>query len=132
MRTIGFVIAVALAAFGCEKADGLDSSKDKSSHPVAADNTEKNQRDRGSMTLTPGDQGENDVDRGITQKIRQALIKDDALSMTAKNVKIITANGVVTLRGPVKSEAERDSINTISKQIEGVARVDNQLEVAPH
>lgn len=96
---------------------------------VPADNSKKNERDQNSATLTPGDQGENDVDRGITQKIRQEVIKAD-VSMNGKNVKIITVNSVVTLRGPVKSEQERSDIASIAQRVEGVKRVDNQLEIA--
>jgi len=126
---IVIVIGLAFAAAGCDK------DKDKvGDEPVAAranaDNTKKNERDRHSATLTPGDQGENEVDRGITQKIRQEVVKADGLSMSAKNVKIITVDSVVTLRGPVKSEQERTSIVAIAQSTSGVKRVDNQLEVA--
>ena len=95
-----------------------------------ADNTLKNGRDRASGSLTPGDQGENDVDRTITQRIRQEVMKQDALSMTAKNVKIITINGVVTLRGPVRSDQEKTLIDSLAQQTGNVKRVDDQLEIA--
>jgi hyperosmotically inducible periplasmic protein len=100
-------------------------------HPSApnADNTGRNARDRSGQTLTPGDQAENEVDRGLTQKIRQILIDDDSLSMNAKNVKIITVNGVVTLRGAVDSEREKNEIGRKAKSVSGVRSVDNQLEV---
>ena len=57
-------------------------------------------------------------------------MKDDTLSMTAKNVKIITANSVVTLRGPVKSDQEKASVVAIAQHVDGVKRVENQLEIA--
>ena len=98
--------------------------------PTPADNTDKNDRDRDPAALTPGDQGENEADRTITQKIRQAVVANDTLSMNAKNVKIITNDGTVTLRGPVKSEKEKSDIEAKAKQVAGVKRVDNQLEVA--
>ena len=97
---------------------------------MPADNTEVNQRDRKASAVTPGDQGENDVDLAITQKIRQGVMKDDSLSMTAKNVKIITSGSVVTLRGPVKSDKERADIAAIAQRTEGVKRIDNQIEIA--
>jgi osmotically-inducible protein OsmY len=56
-------------------------------------------------------------------------MKDDSLSMTAKNVKIITENGMVTLRGPVKSEAEKNKIGQLAKSAAGRMKIDNQLEV---
>ena len=95
-----------------------------------ADNTKINERDRNASALTPGDQGDNEVDRGITQRIRQEVMKSDSLSMTAKNVKIITINSIVTLRGPVKDDGERTELNRIATGTAGVARVDNQLEIA--
>jgi len=98
--------------------------------PPAADNTKKNQRDLSEAAQTPGDQGESEADRTITQQIRQGIVGNDALSMTAENVKIITDGGVVTLRGPVKSVEERSTIETIAQRTSGVKRVDNQLEIA--
>ena len=61
--------------------------------------------------------------------IRQAIVKDKSLSIDAQNVKIITRNGVVTLRGPVESEKESKKLKKIAKQTRGVVKVDNQLEI---
>lgn len=55
---------------------------------------------------------------------------NDALSVNGKNVKIITRDGVVTLRGPVKTDKEKAEIASIAKSVDGVKSVDNQLEVA--
>lgn len=92
------------------------------------DNTERNVRDR-SDTLTPGDQSESEADRTITQKIRQALMSDNSLSTNAKNVKIITINGTVTLRGVVNSDQEKNAIVNKAQQVSGVKKVTNLLEV---
>lgn len=97
--------------------------------PPAADNTALNKRDRDDLTLTPGDQGNSEPDRQMTRQIRRAITQDDELSTTAKNIKIITVDGKVTLRGPVKSEAEREKIATLARNAAGGATVDNQLEV---
>jgi len=97
---------------------------------VPADNTGKNERDRDPNKLTPMDQKENETDLTITQKVRQEVVGRDALSMTAKNVKIITVDGVVTLRGPVNSDGEKREVASIAQRVMGVKRVDNQLEVA--
>jgi len=94
-----------------------------------ADNTERNVRDRDAKALTPMDQSENEADRTITQQIRKAVVADDSLSTNAKNVKIITNNGVVTLRGPVKSEQEKVKIATAAQRVAGVSKVDNQIEI---
>lgn len=93
-----------------------------------ADNTGLNERDRSGATLTPGDQGGSDADREMTRKIRRAITSNDQLSADAKNIKIITIDGKVTVRGPVKTEEERKAIASILQQ-SGVQSVDNQLEV---
>jgi hyperosmotically inducible protein len=95
-----------------------------------ADNSRINQRDRSSAALTPMDQGTSEADRTTTQQIRQAVMRDKALSFTAKNVKIITINGKVTLRGPVKTEAERTAVEADARGVAGGAQVDSQLEIS--
>ncbi|MGZ8915329.1 MAG: BON domain-containing protein [Methylobacter sp.] len=67
----------------------------------ALENTEINVRDQDNTTLTPEDQNETEGDINITAAIRQAVVKNESLSVNAQNIKIITRNGVVTLRGPV-------------------------------
>lgn len=94
----------------------------------AADNTAKNQRDDGT-TLTPIDQGMSETDTAITSAVRKAVVAEPDLSVKAQNAKIITKDGVVTLRGPVASSNERTTIMTIAERTPGVKRVDNQLEV---
>ncbi|MDB4940643.1 MAG: hypothetical protein JWP97_177 [Labilithrix sp.] len=93
-----------------------------------ATNTKKNERDRNGATLTPMDQGAG-KDRDITAAVRRAVVADGSLSFNAKNVKIITQNGKVTLRGPVKSDAEKANIEQKTRAAAGVVDVDNQLEV---
>ena len=95
-----------------------------------ADNSGKNVRDRNDATKTTGDQSNAKSDVAITQEIRKAVVADKSLSTNAHNVKIITADGVVTLRGPVKSAAEKATIGAKAQQTAGVTRVDNQLEIA--
>ena len=126
------LIVLAMAAAACDRSEHAGSEKVEvnAAEPAAADNTDKNERDRNDATLTPGDQGESEADRTITQRIRQGVVGHDGLSMTAENVKIITVDGVVTLRGPVTSAQERSTIATIAKGVDGVKRVDNQLEIA--
>ncbi|WP_432744682.1 BON domain-containing protein [Methylobacter sp. G7] len=94
----------------------------------ALENTELNVRDKDNATLTPEDQKETKKDIEITAKIRQAVVRDKSLSVNAQNVKIITRNGVVTLRGPVASEAESTKLQKIAEKMPGVVQVDNQLE----
>lgn len=92
------------------------------------DNTAVNERDKPNGALTPIDQNENKPDLNITAAVRQRILKED-VSVNARNVKIITQDGAVTLRGPVKTQAEKDLVEKIAKEVAGDSKVDNQLEV---
>jgi osmotically-inducible protein OsmY len=94
------------------------------------DNTEVNVRDRSDAAKTPFDQNENKKDVEITANVRKRVV-DTKMSVNAQNVKIITQDGKVTLRGPVKSEDEKMQIDKIAHEVAGPANVDNQLEVQP-
>ena len=94
------------------------------------DNSAINQRDRGHETLTPIDQSNKPSDLKMTQEIRRAIVKDDALSTDARNIKIITIDGAVTLRGPVKTDQEKADIAAKAAQVAGDSKVHNELEVA--
>ena len=102
------------------------ATADEKSKP---DNTKTNERDRSSETRTSGDQSNSSADLKVTQAIRQALMKDGELSTTAKNIKIITANGLVTLRGPVKTSQEKAKVDQIARSAAGGAQIDDQLDV---
>ena len=93
------------------------------------DNTATNERDRSGETKTSGDQSNSSADLKITQAIRQALMKDSELSTTAKNIKIITDNGQVTLRGPVKNAQEKAKIDQLARSAAGGAKIDDQLDI---
>jgi osmotically-inducible protein OsmY len=130
MKTIPLLFLIpAVLVIGCSR-DRDDRQAPQSSAAVEPDNSGRNVRDRNEGTKTAGDQSENEADRTITQNIRKAITADDSLSTNAKNVKIITNDGTVTLRGPVKSEREKADIEAKAKQVAGVKRVDNQLEIA--
>lgn len=128
MKTIPtlFLISAVVVGAGCSR----DREAPQSSAAVEADNSGRNVRDRNEAAKTPMDQSENEADRTITQTIRKAITSDDSLSTNAKNVKIITNDGTVTLRGPVQSEKEKADIEAKAKQVAGVKNVDNQLEIA--
>ena len=95
----------------------------------AADDTGRNERDRDGQTMTPLDQSNDPKDVNITRKIRKALMADDALSTTGKNVKIITVHGKVILRGPVSTVQEKKKIGKTAQKFTK-QRVLNELEVA--
>jgi hyperosmotically inducible periplasmic protein len=94
-----------------------------------ADNSARNERDRSGATQTSGDQSNSSDDIQTTAAIRRAVVKDHSLTMTAKNVKIITQGGMVTLRGPVKSAEEKAKIEQLAKAAAPGAKIDNQLEI---
>jgi sporulation protein YlmC with PRC-barrel domain len=93
-----------------------------------ADNTRRNVRDR-QDTVTPLQQGNSAADLDTTARIRKRVMSEEGLSVNAHNVKIITAQGRVTLRGPVNSEREKTLIGDIAGRIAGSENVDNQLDV---
>ena len=96
-----------------------------------ADNTKVNKRDRAKGEATADQQKENPSDREITQKIRRALIDDKTLSTYAHNVKVIAQDGQVTLKGPVRTEEEKKSIEAKATEVAGAGRVTNQISIAP-
>jgi osmotically-inducible protein OsmY len=97
----------------------------------APDNTKTNKRDRDKTAPTADQQQMNAEDRAITKKIRAAIHDDKSLSTYAHNVKIIAQNGKVTLKGPVRSDEEKSSIEAKATEIAGKGNVTNELEVAP-
>jgi hyperosmotically inducible periplasmic protein len=97
--------------------------------PAAPDNSGVNVRDRNPEAMTAGQQSNAKGDVELTRRIRRAVVKDNSLSMMAHNVKIISANGSVILRGPVKTEEEKAAIARKAQAIAGADKVDNQLEV---
>ena len=99
------------------------------SDATAADNTKRNASEQNKDTDTAEKQSNSKDDLALTQKIRQAVMKDGSLSMSAKNVKIIAQDGKITLKGPVDSQQEKDTIGSAAGEIAGKDKVDNQLEV---
>ena len=123
--------ALLLAVVGC--ASPNDSSRRTETAPPKSPNSyEANNTGRNAETQsqpTPLDQGTSDTDMTTTQQIRQALVDENTLSMTAKNCKVITRDGKVTLRGPVIDANERTRIEGIAERIAGNGNVTNQLEL---
>ena len=128
-----FLTLIVLTMAGCN--EGKTTATNATSTPtdsaaVKRDNTEVNVRDRTDAVKTPIDQNENRKDIDITANIRKRVV-DTKMSLNAQNVKIITQDGKVTLRGPVKSEEEKTQIEKMAHDVAGAANVDNQLEVQP-
>lgn len=130
MKQLTLALLASLAFLGCEPNTTLNdrSMKDVTSKTVDRDNSSVNKRDRDANAKTPIDQNENKVDIGITASIRKSVV-DTKMSTNAQNVKIITQDGNVTLRGPVKTQEEKNRIEEIARNVAGVKAVDSQLEV---
>jgi hyperosmotically inducible periplasmic protein len=96
-----------------------------------ADNTKVNTRDRAKGAVTADQQKENASDRELTQNIRRALMQDKTLSRYAHNVKVIAQGGQVTLKGPVRTEDEKRTVETKAAEVAGAGHVINQMSLAP-
>ena len=97
----------------------------------APDNTKTNQGDASKSATTADQQKMNPADRATTKQIRSALMQDKTLSTYAHNIKIITQDGHVTLKGPVRTEDEKTAIGDKATQVAGAGNVTNYLKVAP-
>lgn len=96
------------------------------------DNTKVNKRDRGTTATTADQQKMNESDRKLTQDIRKSVIADKSLSTYAHNVKIISQNGMVTLKGPVRSEDEKKAVLAKATEVAGGPdKVTDQMSVKP-
>jgi osmotically-inducible protein OsmY len=111
MKTILLAALAALALGGCQRDETVDTTRTT------------------SATVTPIDQKNDQADINLTASIRKTLVADRDLSMNAKNVKIITRDGSVTLRGLVDNEDEKARILEQATRIAGVRNVDDQLDV---
>jgi len=123
----GQALAVAMI-FGSVASTGYGQDPDKVA--PKADNTKVNKRDRNAGEATADQQKVNETDRDLTQRIRQSVIADKSLSTYAHNIKIISQNGAVTLKGPVNSETEKKSIVAMAVKAAGDAsKVTDQISV---
>jgi hyperosmotically inducible periplasmic protein len=95
------------------------------------DNTKVNTRDRAPGAVTADQQKNNAADREITRKIRQSLTKDKTLSRYAHNVKVIAQDGQVTLKGPVRSDDEKRTVEAKATEVAGAGHVTNDMSVVP-
>jgi hyperosmotically inducible protein len=118
-----------LLSLGCGTLAVAQDSAGQSSPD--SDNTKMNQRDRNPNEPTADQQQNNRSDRDLTQQIRQAIVADKTFSTYAHNVKVITQNGQVTLKGPVRSDDEKRAVETKAAAIAGDGKVTSELTVKP-
>jgi hyperosmotically inducible periplasmic protein len=109
----------------------LALAQEPAGQQTAPDNTKVNERDRSQDAPTADQQKDNRSDLDITQQIRQSIMKDKSLSPYAHNVKVITQNGRVTLKGPVRSEDEKETVEAKATEVVGENRVTSQLNIKP-
>jgi len=109
----------------------LAIAQDAGGQSPAPDNTKVNQDVRKANEPTADQQSNNRSDRDITQEIRKAIVHDSSLSTYAHNVKIITQGGQVTLKGPVRSDEEKQAVEAKAVTVAGEGKVTNDLTVKP-
>lgn len=97
----------------------------------APDNTKMNHGDANKGAVTADHQKMNPADREITKKIRSAIFQDKSLSTYAHNVKIVTRNGQVTLKGPVRTEEEKSTVESKAAAVAGQSNVTSEITIVP-
>ncbi len=127
-RFLQVALFSALLSSGWALATIQDNSQSATEQP---DNTKVNQQDRGANRVTADQQKMDPGDRETTKQIRQAITRDKSISTYGHNVKVITQNGTVTLKGPVRSEEEKQAIEAKAEKIVGPENVTDDLEVKP-
>jgi len=126
-KVMRLLLPVGSLAF-CASLMAVPMPRSQDPQQAPPDNTKQN---KDQSNPTADDQKMNPADRAIAQKIRKALHDDSNLSTYAHNIKIIAQDGKVTLRGPVRSEDEKASIEAKAVAVAGTGNVTNMLEVAP-
>ena len=95
----------------------------------APDNSKKNKTQVQNQELDARDQGNSKADVDMTAQIRKDIVAQKSFSINAKNVKIITAGGQVTLKGPVNSVEEKSKIHDIAVKLAGIGHVNDEIEI---
>jgi osmotically-inducible protein OsmY len=123
---VSALIVMAFVVGGTLTRSQAQSTETQATSP---DNTKMNAQDRDKASPTADQQKDNRSDREITQQIRQSLMKDKSLSTYGHNVKIITQNGQVTLKGPVRSDDEKKAIEAKATEVAGENKVTSELNI---
>ena len=119
------------SALGALLVGSLAFAGQPASTGAQADNTATNKRDRADPEPTADQQKNNQSDVDLAARIRRSVVGDKSLSTYAHNIKIIAENGHVTLKGPVPSQAEKNTVERRASSIAGGANVNNEIEVTP-
>ena len=124
------VRGIVIASLMCTLMSGTFAVSAGQAQSTKPDNTKANQRDRNPNATTADQQKMNSADTELTKKIRSALMGDKSLSSYAHNVKVISQDGTVTLKGPVRSEEEKAAVEAKANEAAGGAKVVSELSVA--
>lgn len=128
LRSVLISTAVLFGALVCGSLPAVQAAAQ--GQGTAQDNTKVNKGRQGSSPTA--DQGKNNKsDLDTQKKIRKAVVDDKSLSSYGHNVKIISQNGRVTLKGPVRSEDEKKSIEQKATDIAGAGNVTNEITIQP-
>ncbi len=130
-KKLGFEVLVLGACLFLGTALPATGIRTQDPQQPSADNTKNNKGDQSSGAMTADQQKMNSTDRDLTKKIRMALHHDSSLSNYAHNIKIISQDGKVTLKGPVRSDDEKSAVEAKATEVAGQGNVMNQLTVAP-
>jgi hyperosmotically inducible periplasmic protein len=122
---LGVSLLIAIGLFAVPKASSFGMQQEQQ-----PDNTRMNRGDASKDATTADQQKMNPNDREMSRKIRAEIMKDKSLSTYAHNVKIITQDGKVTLKGPVRSQDEKTSVETKAAAIAGDGNVTSEIEIA--
>jgi hyperosmotically inducible periplasmic protein len=129
--TIVKIFATKLVLLSCLGLCWAQQEPSSTPASVPPDNTKANKQERSDQRVTADQQKEQGSDRELTQQIRKALVKDKSLSTYAHNVKVIAQGGMVTLKGPVRSEQEKQAVEAKATEIAGADKVKSEISVAP-
>lgn len=124
------VVALVITTASLLSVQNATAEDAKPVETIKPDNTKVNERDRDANEVTAGNQKENKNDIAITAKIRKMVVDDTSLSTNAHNIKIITVDGIVTLKGPVKSDAEKETIAKHAMHVVDEKSVKNEIDIA--
>jgi osmotically-inducible protein OsmY len=121
-------LLLAVLAGGSPLVYAQTSNTGKTATPDA-DNTRMNKAEQKNTQPTAQNQSNEKADRELAAAVRKAIVRDKSLSTNAHNVKVVAKDGTVTLRGPVRSDDEKTKVSQLTRQVEGVSNVDDQLLV---
>ena len=134
LSALGAVLVGSLALAGePSHADARNKTQESKVNATGAapDNAATNKRDSDNTAPTADQQKNSQSDVDLAARIRRSIVGDKSLSTYAHNVKIIAQNGHVTLKGPVHSEAEKNTVEQTASSIAGRENVHNEIEIAP-